>query len=142
MRKRTIVTVAATIAAVAAMGEECRAGYEPPDMSIGVLSLVLAAAFAHAGWNFLAKGAEGGAAFVVEALDERRVVGVRLQGRDLHRVVALPEAVGVAERGEPALGRDPGSGQHDDTHGPVLAPTTRWGARGMRTGADSGRQTP
>ena len=33
-------------------------------MSIGVLSLVLAAAFAHAGWNFLAKGAEGGAAFV------------------------------------------------------------------------------
>jgi drug/metabolite transporter (DMT)-like permease len=33
-------------------------------MSLGVLSLVLAAAFAHAGWNFLAKGAEGGAAFV------------------------------------------------------------------------------
>ena len=25
----------------------------------GVLALVLAAAFAHAGWNFLAKGAEG-----------------------------------------------------------------------------------
>ena len=33
-------------------------------MSLGVLSLVLAAAFAHAGWNFLAKDAEGGAAFV------------------------------------------------------------------------------
>jgi drug/metabolite transporter (DMT)-like permease len=33
-------------------------------MSLAVLSLVLAAAFAHAGWNFLAKGAEGGAAFV------------------------------------------------------------------------------
>jgi len=33
-------------------------------MSLGVLLLVLAAAFAHAGWNFLAKGAEGGAAFV------------------------------------------------------------------------------
>ena len=33
-------------------------------MSLGVLSLVLAAAFAHAGWNFLAKGAQGGAAFV------------------------------------------------------------------------------
>jgi drug/metabolite transporter (DMT)-like permease len=33
-------------------------------MSVGVLGLVLAAAFAHAGWNFLAKGAEGGAAFV------------------------------------------------------------------------------
>ena len=46
------------------MGGECRAGYQPPDMSLGVLSLVLAAAFAHAGWNFLAKGAEGGAAFV------------------------------------------------------------------------------
>jgi drug/metabolite transporter (DMT)-like permease len=29
-----------------------------------VLALVLAAAFAHAGWNFLAKGAEGGAVFV------------------------------------------------------------------------------
>jgi hypothetical protein len=28
------------------------------------LVLVLAAAFAHAGWNLLAKGAEGGAAFV------------------------------------------------------------------------------
>jgi drug/metabolite transporter (DMT)-like permease len=33
-------------------------------MSLAVLSLVLAAAFAHAGWNFLAKGAEGGAVFV------------------------------------------------------------------------------
>jgi drug/metabolite transporter (DMT)-like permease len=33
-------------------------------MSLAVLSLVLAAAFAHAGWNFLAKGAGGGAAFV------------------------------------------------------------------------------
>ncbi len=33
-------------------------------MSLAVLSLVLAAAFAHAGWNFLAKGAQGGAAFV------------------------------------------------------------------------------
>jgi drug/metabolite transporter (DMT)-like permease len=33
-------------------------------MSVGVLALVLAAAFAHAGWNFLAKGAEGGAGFV------------------------------------------------------------------------------
>jgi len=49
---------------VAAIREECTEGYEPPDVSIGVLSLVLAAAFAHAGWNFLAKGAEGGAAFV------------------------------------------------------------------------------
>jgi drug/metabolite transporter (DMT)-like permease len=33
-------------------------------MSPVVLVLVLAAAFAHAGWNLLAKGAEGGAAFV------------------------------------------------------------------------------
>jgi drug/metabolite transporter (DMT)-like permease len=33
-------------------------------MSAAVLALVLAAAFAHAGWNFLAKGAQGGAAFV------------------------------------------------------------------------------
>lgn len=33
-------------------------------MPAGVLALVLAAAFAHAGWNFLAKGAEGGARFV------------------------------------------------------------------------------
>jgi drug/metabolite transporter (DMT)-like permease len=41
-----------------------RGGVCAPDMSLAVLSLVLAAAFAHAGWNFLAKGAEGGAAFV------------------------------------------------------------------------------
>jgi drug/metabolite transporter (DMT)-like permease len=33
-------------------------------MSLDVLLLVLASACAHAGWNFLAKGAEGGAAFV------------------------------------------------------------------------------
>jgi drug/metabolite transporter (DMT)-like permease len=33
-------------------------------MSTPVLLLVLAAAFAHAGWNLLAKGAEGGPAFV------------------------------------------------------------------------------
>jgi drug/metabolite transporter (DMT)-like permease len=33
-------------------------------VSLGVLALVLAAAFAHAGWNLLAKGAQGGAAFV------------------------------------------------------------------------------
>ena len=33
-------------------------------MSPGVLALVLTAAVAHAAWNFLAKGAEGGAAFV------------------------------------------------------------------------------
>ena len=33
-------------------------------MSPAVLALVLAAAFAHAAWNFLAKGADGGAAFV------------------------------------------------------------------------------
>jgi hypothetical protein len=33
-------------------------------MSLAVLALVLAAAFAHAGWNFLAKGAGGGATFV------------------------------------------------------------------------------
>jgi drug/metabolite transporter (DMT)-like permease len=33
-------------------------------MSLDVLALVLAAAFAHAGWNFLAKGAGGGAMFV------------------------------------------------------------------------------
>jgi drug/metabolite transporter (DMT)-like permease len=33
-------------------------------MSLAVLGLVLTAAVAHAGWNFTAKGAEGGAAFV------------------------------------------------------------------------------
>ena len=33
-------------------------------MSVEVLALALTAAFAHAGWNFLAKGAEGGARFV------------------------------------------------------------------------------
>jgi drug/metabolite transporter (DMT)-like permease len=33
-------------------------------MSLSVLALVLGAACAHAGWNLLAKGAEGGAAFV------------------------------------------------------------------------------
>jgi drug/metabolite transporter (DMT)-like permease len=33
-------------------------------VSLAVLGLVLIAAVAHAGWNFMAKGAEGGAAFV------------------------------------------------------------------------------
>jgi drug/metabolite transporter (DMT)-like permease len=33
-------------------------------MSPDVLALVIAAAFAHAGWNLIAKGAQGGAAFV------------------------------------------------------------------------------
>jgi drug/metabolite transporter (DMT)-like permease len=33
-------------------------------MSLAVLALVLVAAFAHAGWNLLAKGAEGGTGFV------------------------------------------------------------------------------
>ena len=33
-------------------------------MSFDVLALVIAAAFAHAGWNLVAKGAQGGAAFV------------------------------------------------------------------------------
>ena len=33
-------------------------------MSLGVLGLVLLAAWAHAAWNLVAKGAQGGAAFV------------------------------------------------------------------------------
>jgi drug/metabolite transporter (DMT)-like permease len=39
----------------------------PPGVTAGVLGLVIAAAFAHAGWNLLAKGAEGGGAFVALA---------------------------------------------------------------------------
>ena len=81
---------------------------------------------------------------VVEPLDEAGVVGVRLRGGDLHRVVALPEPARVAERGEPALGGDPGTGQDDDPHAPVLPqssqPSTRRGARRWRWRAHSGRQ--
>src|SRR4051812_11604307 len=41
----------------------CEAGTDG-DVSPGVLGLVLLAAVAHAAWNLLAKGAQGGAAFV------------------------------------------------------------------------------
>ena len=62
-------------------------------MSLGVLALVLAAAFAHAGWNFLAKGAEGGAAFVWLCA----VVGTLLYVPAL--AIALRHRSGRARRG-------------------------------------------
>src|SRR6478735_7294036 len=41
-----------------------RVGGNDPRVSLGVLGLVLLAAWAHAAWNLVAKGAQGGAAFV------------------------------------------------------------------------------
>ena len=71
-------------------------------MSVGVLALVLAAAFAHAGWNFLAKGAEGGAAFVWLCA----ALGTLLWAPAL--AVAL--ATGSGELGWTAIGLMAGSG--------------------------------
>jgi drug/metabolite transporter (DMT)-like permease len=71
-------------------------------MSVGVLGLVLAAAFAHAGWNFLAKGAAGGAGFVWLSMVVATVVYLPVMG------VAL-----VVDRGQlgwTALGLMVGSG--------------------------------
>jgi drug/metabolite transporter (DMT)-like permease len=71
-------------------------------MSVGVLALVLAAAFAHAGWNFLAKGAQGGAAFVWLSMMIATVAYLPVVG------VAL--AVDPGELGATALGLMLGSG--------------------------------
>ena len=59
---------------------------------------------------------ERGAALVVEPVDQVGVGGVRLGRRDQHRVVALPQPVGVPERRQPALGGDAGTGEDDDPH--------------------------
>ena len=71
-------------------------------MSFAVLCLVVSAAFAHAGWNFVAKGAEGGAAFVWMSL----VAG------SLIYVPALVAALAIAPGplGWVALGLMAGSG--------------------------------
>ena len=71
-------------------------------MSFAVLCLVVSAAFAHAGWNFVAKGAEGGAAFVWMSL----VAG------SLIYVPALIAALAIAPGplGWAALGLMAGSG--------------------------------
>jgi drug/metabolite transporter (DMT)-like permease len=71
-------------------------------MSVGVLGLVLAAAFAHAGWNFLAKGAAGGAGFVWLSMVVATVVYLPVMG------VAL--AVDRGQLGWTALGLMVGSG--------------------------------
>ena len=71
-------------------------------MSLGVLSLVLAAAFAHAGWNFLAKGAEGGAAFVLLCA----AVGTLLWSP----VLAIALGTDPGELGWAAIGLMAGSG--------------------------------
>ena len=71
-------------------------------MSAGVLALVIAAAFAHAGWNFLAKGAEGGAAFVWLARSAGTVLWLP--------VLAIALAVFPGELGWVALGLMVGSG--------------------------------
>jgi len=71
-------------------------------MSLAVLSLVLAAAFAHAGWNFLAKGAEGGAAFVWLCA----IAGTLLYVP----VLAIALATTSAQLGWEALGLMAGSG--------------------------------
>src|SRR3954452_22758453 len=71
-------------------------------MSVAVLGLVLAAAFAHAGWNFLAKGARGGAAFVWLSMVIATVAYLPVVGGAL--------AVEPGELGWTALGLMVGSG--------------------------------
>src|SRR5690606_663815 len=51
---------------------------------------------------------------------------------DVLGIVALPEAVRVAERGQSALGRDAGTGQDDDLH----ASTPRSASVSSRTAVD------
>ena len=60
-------------------------------------------------------------ALVVEPLHQVGVRRERLGGGHRHRVVALPQAGGVTERGQAALGRDPGAGEYDDLHGGRLS---------------------
>jgi len=71
-------------------------------MSVGVLALVIAAAFAHAGWNFLAKGAEGGAGFVWLCAAVGSVIWLP--------VLAVAAVVDPGELGWIALGLMIGSG--------------------------------
>src|SRR3978361_1032599 len=71
-------------------------------MSTPVLLLVLAAAFAHAGWNLLAKGAEGGPAFVWLS----SVAGALLY----LPVLAVALATAPGSLGAPARGRMRGRG--------------------------------
>ncbi len=71
-------------------------------MSLGVLSLVLAAAFAHAGWNFLAKGAGGGATFVWLSAGAGTLIYLP--------VVAIALATTSGQLGSEALGLMAGSG--------------------------------
>src|SRR4051794_21433289 len=82
------------------IGESTR-GYAD-GMSVGVLALVLAAAFAHAAWNFLAKGARGGAAFVWLSMVIATVAYLPVVGGAL--------AVDPGELGWTALGLMVGSG--------------------------------
>jgi heme/copper-type cytochrome/quinol oxidase subunit 2 len=70
-------------------------------MSIGVLALALTAAFAHAGWNFLAKGAAGGAGFVWLSMVVATVVYLPVMGVALVVVCARPRA---RERHRPGAG--------------------------------------
>ena len=54
---------------------------------------------------------------------EAGVSGESLRGRELLRVVALPEpGLRLAERWHPALDRDAGAGQHDDALGVAEGP--------------------
>ena len=54
---------------------------------------------------------------VVEFMNQRRIARERLGSRDILDPVAFPQAVGGAERLQPALRADPGAGQDDDvTH--------------------------
>ena len=71
-------------------------------MSAGVLALVLIAAFAHAGWNLLAKESEGGPAFVWLAAIAGSVIYLP--------VLAVALAVAPGELGWTALGLMIGSG--------------------------------
>jgi drug/metabolite transporter (DMT)-like permease len=71
-------------------------------MSPDVLALVIAAAFAHAAWNFVAKGAEGGAAFVWLCAIAGTVLYVP--------VLAVALATGPGALGWAAIGLMAGSG--------------------------------
>lgn len=72
------------------------------------------------------------ATLVVEPLHQVGVGLERLGRRDRHRVVALPQPVGVAEGRQPALRRDPRPRQHHHAHVTIL-PQALSSTRGTAT---------
>ena len=64
----------------------------------------------------------------------------RLGRGELHRVEPRPDAALVAEGPEPAFGRDPGAGQHEEPHRPAPSPAgggCACGTSGVRLGDGS-----